>query len=130
MPQILVNPRMTHPANETCYRIFVGGGAMFEHGKKTRLSPIGMSGPDVIFIPDGTANTLMIAEATGTIPWTMPVELEYVHGGPLPPLGPANESNFVVAFADGSVRAFPRGIDPERLHAAITAAGSETISLK
>ena len=80
----------------TPYRVFVGGGAMFnEDGKPVRM----------IEIVDGTSNTLMFVYAAESVPWAKPQELKYGKGIPLPPLGhPSMTSGVPVAFADGSVR--------------------------
>src|SRR5262249_35717405 len=73
------------PTQFTRLRIFVGGGAPFEHGKKTVL--MGARGPDELDFRDGTSNTFMVVEAADLVPWAKPDELPYDPKGPLPKLG-------------------------------------------
>ena len=95
-------PDRTKP--DTPYRVFYGGGALFEaDGKPVKLADI----------PDGTSNTILFVHATETVPWAKPQEFPYGPGVPLPPLGsPRMGKGFNVAFADGSVR-FLRHTIPE-----------------
>lgn len=129
MPRLFVNQRMAHPMNHTCYRVFVGGGAMFEHGKKTRMGSFGKPRPDEIYINDGLSNTIMFIEAADTVPWTKPDELTYSPTGPLPALGVVGETTFTIAFADGSVRSLNRDTAQNMIRAAITANGNENVIL-
>src|SRR5262249_3522584 len=55
------------PAGTTHYRVFVGGGALFEEKRGVRLTEI----------TDGTSITLMVVEAKGGVPWAKPDELTY-----------------------------------------------------
>ena len=84
------------PSANTPYRVFVGGGVLFnEDGRPAHLSEI----------RDGTANTIMYVQATEQVPWAAPRELSYGKNLPLPPLGHKNLSGgFQVGMADGSVR--------------------------
>ena len=95
-------PDATKP--DTPYRVFYGGGALFEaDGKPVKLADI----------PDGTSNTILFVHATETVPWAKPQEFAYTRTTPLPPLGsPGLGKGFNVAFADGSVR-FLRPTIPE-----------------
>lgn len=129
MPRIYMNPRMAHPMDQTCYRVFVGGGAMFEHGKKSKLFGVGKPPFDEIYVEDGTANTIMVVESSETVPWTKPDELVFQPNGPVPSFGPLGEKHFMVLMADGSVRSIPSDTDPISIRAAITAAGGEPVLL-
>ena len=89
-----VTPDRTKP--DTPYRVFYGGGALFEaDGAPVKLKEV----------PDGTSNTILCVHATEAVPWAKPQEFPYARTTPLPPLGSKGMSRgFNVAFADGSVR--------------------------
>jgi hypothetical protein len=79
--------------------------------------------------PDGTSNTLLVAEAAEAVPWSKPDDLVYDGVMPLPKLGGPNGS-FVVGFADGSTRTFRRGqLNEMTLRALITTSGGEVVSI-
>lgn len=61
--------------------------------------------------PDGTSNTIMVAEAAVGIPWSKPGDLDFDPEQPLPKLGGLFLTGFNVGMADGSVRF----IDPSRV---------------
>jgi prepilin-type processing-associated H-X9-DG protein len=99
--------------NQTPYRCFVGGGAMFNaDGKPVRIQNI----------TDGTSNTIMMVFAQETVPWAKPQELPYSKTTPLPPIGKATDTRgFNVVFADGSVRYIQRNIPDADLRSLIEA---------
>jgi prepilin-type processing-associated H-X9-DG protein len=105
----------------TPYRVFYGGGALFnEDGKPVRI-------PD---IKDGTSNTIMAVHATEQVPWAEPREFKYSATMPLPKLGPANSSMGTnVAMADGSVRILTDKVSERTLRNAITRSGGEPLDL-
>jgi prepilin-type processing-associated H-X9-DG protein len=109
------------PSTNTPYRVFYGGGAMFN--EDGRPLPI-------VAITDGTSNTIMAVETWDQVPWAAPREIKYDPDGPLPKLGHAKISNgFNVLMADGSVR-FVRNEIPDRtLRALITRSGGEMVGL-
>jgi hypothetical protein len=73
-------------------------------------------------IPDGSSNTIMVAEAADGVPWTKPADLVYEPDQPLPKLGGHFSSGFLVSMADGSVRTIdPRRVNENTLRLAITA---------
>ena len=84
-------PDATKP--DTPYRVFYGGGALFEaDGKPVKLREV----------PDGLSNTILFVHATETVPWAKPQEFAYTPTTTLPPLGsPGMGKGFNVAFADG-----------------------------
>ncbi len=107
------------PGTQTPYRVFVGGGALFnEDGKPIRLTDV----------KDGTANTIMIVMAADEVAWAQPRELRYSATAPLPALGHKKlPGGANVAMADGSVR-FLRSDTPEHVvRALITRAGGEEV---
>jgi uncharacterized protein (TIGR03067 family) len=87
----------------TFYQVFTGKGTIFEGRKDVGLANI----------EDGTANTLLIAEAGTPVPWTKPADLVYREGQPLPRLGGQFKGPFPVALADGSVQVIRRDFDPD-----------------
>lgn len=110
----------------TFYQAFAGPGAAFEI-RLNEKSPFGAWGTSIPRdFPDGTSNTIAIAEAAEPVPWTKPAELIYDEKKPLPKLGGLFKGGFHAAFMDGSVR-FLTNIDERTLRALITRAGGEFI---
>ncbi len=71
-------------------------------------------------IPDGTSNTIMVAEAADPVIWSKPDDMMYEAGKPIPKLGGPN-GRFTLLWCDGSVRTFRRGqIDDTNLRNVIT----------
>ena len=88
--------------NATPYRMFVGPGALFDGTAKM---------PTFTSVADGTSNTILLVEASQTVPWAKPQELPYGPGVALPPLGGNPKSDgYNAAMADGSVRYIRRTI--------------------
>jgi len=84
-------------------------------------------------VTDGTSRTIMLIEAKREIPWTKPedIEIDPDPAKPLPTFGfPQAGGEFVVAFADGSIRRVADTIDPKLLRAMLTVAGGETIPME
>jgi hypothetical protein len=103
----------------TFYQVFVGRGAAFEGRKGLRLSQD---------FPDGTWQTILIADAGEAVPWTKPDDLPYAADRPLPGLGGLRlRGRIMAAFADCSVRSIPEGVGEEALRAAITRNGGEAL---
>jgi hypothetical protein len=107
------------PSVSTPYRVFVGGGALFnEDGELVRFGDI----------TDGMSNTIMAVHATEQVPWAAPRELKYSPRGALPSFGHAsNSKTFTVLMADGSVRNIRKGVPETTMRALITRAGNEAI---
>lgn len=102
---------------DTFYRVFQGGGALFEANKLVGLAKI----------LDGSSNTIMAVEAGEAVPWTKPDVLSFDKSKPLPKLGGLFDGNFHVLMADGSVRMMSKTVDLGLLRKLITKAGLETI---
>jgi hypothetical protein len=82
-------------------------------------------GPSRTDFPDGTSNTIFIAEAARAVPWTKPEDLPYAPDQPLPPLGGLLWGGYFVAFGDGSVRRLYREPSEATLRALITRNGGD-----
>src|SRR5262249_32469673 len=102
---------------DTYYRVFYNNGALFDLRKGVKITQI----------LDGTSNTIMVAEASEGVPWSKPDDLEYDPNKPLPKLGKQDPKVFMVAMADGSVRAVSKSITEKTLRAAITRDGGEVL---
>lgn len=122
MPQLYTPSYRARNAkpHSTPYQVFVGGGAAFEGKHGLRL-------PDDF--PDGTANTLLIVEATELVPWTKPADMSFDRKRPLPALGWTPSQGFNAALADGSVRMIGilRRPSETTLRAAITRNSGDTL---
>jgi hypothetical protein len=128
MPRVYAMPGDPPNSTTTHYRIFVGGGAMFEYKKKTKFN-LGAPRDDEIGIGDGTSNTIMIIEAASAVPWTKPdEELNFDPNGPLPALGVPGKERLNFVMADGSVHGIEvKRLNPAMIKAAITANGGEVM---
>lgn len=110
--------------NRSPYRVFVGKDTGFEVNKEQPDKGI-----RIAEITDGTSNTIAVVEATGTVPWAKPEELDFVPGKPLPPLGLPGRDGFNAMLFDGSVRYIPKTIKPQVLQALITRNGGEMVGI-
>jgi hypothetical protein len=97
MPKIFepVQGIKTKEPYSTFYQVFTGKDAPFNGDKGLQLAA---------GFPDGTSNTILIAEAGEAVPWTKPVDMPFAMDKPLPKLGGLSKGGFHVAMADGSVR--------------------------
>jgi hypothetical protein len=79
-------------ANTTPWQVFTGPQTMFEGNKGSRISDV----------PDGTSNTILVAEASRLVPWTRPEDLVYDPKKDIPKLGHMFPGLFLFACADGA----------------------------
>jgi hypothetical protein len=102
----------------THFRVFHGKGAAFEGDKGLPLTSF----------TDGTANTILIVEATDAVPWTKPDELPFDPKKDLPKLGQKDAEKFHVVGADGALHELKKTIDKDTLRGLITRNGEENVS--
>ena len=101
------------PSVSTPYRVFYGGGALFEEDG----APV-----SIRTITDGTSNTILLVHAAEQVPWAEPRDLRYDPNGPLPKFGYPGQSGFNVLMADGSVKFITDKVSERTLRRAITKA--------
>jgi Protein of unknown function (DUF1559) len=118
MPRIFDSTNGVGKPGTTNYRVFVGGGALFDLKQRTPLAQI----------TDGTSTTFLVVEAAESVPWTAPRELEYGANTPLPKLGITDNGQFRVVFADGTVRRLSTSLGETKLRAGITKAAGEVVN--
>ncbi len=118
MPAVFALP---HPskakATETHYQAFVGKGAAFDL----------LKGPTLVQFTDGTSNTIMLATAATPVPWTKPDDMAFDPAADMTKVLGFFPDVAHAGFADGSVRALQRNINPKTLSALITRSGGEVI---
>jgi hypothetical protein len=122
MPPIYLHPAAPSgtPPFATYWQVFVGPGAAFEGSR-------GLQRSEKDF-PDGTSNTILIAEASRPVPWTKPEDLPYAPGQSLPALGGHTRSGgFYVALADGATHWVWSEASEATLRGAITRNGKDEL---
>lgn len=98
------------PPFTTRFQVFVGPGTPFETTKGSHYFDD---------FPDGTGDTVLVAEARDPVPWTKPVDIVYSPDAPIPELGPGPDTirwrfyrlvphRFTLAFASGNSRRLDR----------------------
>jgi hypothetical protein len=121
MPEAFRSP-IENPGDETktYYQLFTGPGTAWPNDSSKPKLPASY--------PDGTSNTLLIAEARTPVFWTQPEDIRVEATG-VPKLGGIFGGDFNAAMADGSVHLFGREISAQRLRAYITPNGGELVEL-
>nr|MCU0702747.1 DUF1559 domain-containing protein [Fimbriiglobus sp.] len=90
-----VDPRAdTGQPTHTHYKVFVGGGGMFDW----------LAGKRFVQVTDGLSNTVMVAAAGEAVPWAKPDDFEYDPKKDVPDLKKPF-GDLLVLMGDGSVRA-------------------------
>lgn len=118
MPKVYTHPRMSAPRGHTFYRVFVGKGAPFQYDRL---------GPRLTEISDGTADTILVAEAAEAVPWTKVDELEYDPTGPLPRLASWTAWGRQHVRMDGWAQGLPTDYGEDYLRGMITPNGGEKL---
>jgi hypothetical protein len=129
MPALYAPPGVSMDG-KTYYRSFTGQGAVmpppagnWQAGKPFRGLPLHN-------ILDGTANTLMVAEADEPVIWTKPEELPFVPGKPPKLGGGVFSEGFHAILCDGSVRfLYSNKIDARTLSNAIQTNDGQIVDL-
>ncbi|MBA4064593.1 MAG: hypothetical protein C0501_12945 [Isosphaera sp.] len=112
MPKVYSPPRVD--ANGyTFYRSFTGPDTVMPPGGQA-FPGAPVRGRVLFAIPDGSSNTLLVAEAYDPVIWTKPDELAFAPGKP-PKMGGVFAAGFNAAFCDGSVKFLPIGLPPNTL---------------
>ncbi|MCP4190135.1 MAG: DUF1559 domain-containing protein [Planctomycetaceae bacterium] len=80
-------------------------------------------------IIDGTSNTIMMVEAGDeqAVVWTKPDDWTPGDGNPVKALMGLHQGVFMAVFCDGSLRAIPESLSPDKLRALFTRDGAEEV---
>lgn len=116
IPKIYAPVRGKADSGMTFYLSFTGKNSVIKPGQKSTLATI----------PDGTSNTLMVAEAAKPVIWTKPDDLVY-DGKEVPKLGGLFDGKFHAVFCDGHYLRFKKGINDTLLGSLIDPADGSVI---
>jgi hypothetical protein len=117
MPKVFELSKRRAEPGRTFYQTFVGPNTI----NKTPTTALGP-----LQIPDGTTNTLILAEASRAVEWTKPEDINVVAGGHVD-LGGSDPVTFLAAFADGRVQRLRRNLDQQTLRWLIDPADGNAI---
>lgn len=120
MPEIYVSPGDALEGGKTRFLLPTGKAALFD----------GREGPSFAQITDGSANTIMVVEASAerAVEWTRPEDLEIDAAQPAKGLRGARSGGFLATFADGHSAIVADSVDPGMLKALFTPRGGETVA--
>lgn len=113
MPKTYMSPLAPTEAGKTYYKVFTGPGTIYEKNKLAKYK-IGN-------IPDGTSQTILVAEGGDPVIWTKPDDFVFDPNKPLPNIWLPGKPGINVAMADGSVRFVSKSISEATLKNAIQA---------
>lgn len=99
MPALFRSPNDALTSTNSSYFALTGSGTVFDGNEGTKLQDI----------EDGTAATLLFAEAKRAVPWTKPEDISYDSAQPVPALGAWRPDEFLIVLCDGSVLPVPSG---------------------
>jgi hypothetical protein len=107
--------------NKTSFKVFVGGGALFDLRQGRRLSAVA----------DGTSNTLAVVEAGAPVEWTKPDDIPF-DGRTAPRLAsPTGGDTILAATADGAVRMLSLTRNgPDTIRRLVHAADGELVEIE
>jgi hypothetical protein len=118
MPKVYRCPLATAPPGQTYYKVFSGGGAVFEPGRQMRVSDI----------RDGLYNTILAVEGGDPVIWTKPDDIPFDPVKPLPNLSLQRNRRIRVLMAYGPIRIIDLDrVSEKTLKAAITRNGNEIL---
>ncbi len=120
MPRVFALPGRPG-GSKTCYQVFVGPHTPWDANGRALFNLANM--------PDGTSNTMLIAEGANLVDWTKPDDM---HLGPgIDPRtllgGNVDNDSFYAAMADGVVLRVSRGINLQTLRNAIDPADGNVL---
>ena len=124
MPKVFRHPKadvLGDPVGHTHYRVFVSRPG----AKPSALFTDGLRGPTLNEIADGTSYTIMIAEATEAVPWTMPEGLVFDPDAQLPKIGGLFPKSTRVLMVNSAGQSFRSGMPDDKLRAWITKDGGD-----
>ena len=104
MPRLYAPVRGKADPGMTFYQVFTGKHGLIKSGEQRTLASV----------TDGLSNTFMCVEAGRPVVWTKPDDPVF-DGKDVPALGGMFDGRFHAAMADGAVRRFKKGVDPETL---------------
>jgi len=95
----------------TRIQMLVGNGAAFDNNRPT----------DFADITDGISNTIALAVASASIPWTKPADIPFLPNATLAKLAPSR----IVGLCDGRIEILPSDLTEQQLTALVTRSGGE-----
>jgi uncharacterized protein DUF1559 len=115
MPRLYAPVRGNAAPGMTFFQAFAGSNGWLKPAARLPTS-----------FPDGTSNTFVCAEAAKPVVWTKPDDLVF-DGKDVPALGGLFDGRFHAAMADGTVRRFRKGMDPDILKLLIDPADGQVL---
>lgn len=117
MPKLYAPVRAKAESGMTFYQSFTGTHAILKPGQKVSLSTV----------PDGTSNTILVAESAKPVIWSKPDDLAF-NGKDLPALGGMFDGKVHVAACDGAVYRLRKNIERDVLARLIDPSDGNVVS--